>query len=78
MNRQDIKDRLAEALGINFHMVLEYTKYSEEDYQEIREYIVNVAKKYLENKGWFYEYPPPLPRQKEIKMDELLLIRTHS
>ncbi|MCF1684283.1 hypothetical protein LQF67_01655 [Tetragenococcus halophilus] len=51
MNRQDIKDRLAEALGINFHMVLEYTKYSEEDYQEIREYIVNVAKKYLENKG---------------------------
>lgn len=50
MNRQDIKDRLAEELGVNFHMVLEDTKYSEEDYQEIKEYIVNIAKKHLENR----------------------------
>ncbi|MCO8298420.1 hypothetical protein [Tetragenococcus halophilus] len=51
MNKEDIKDRLAKELGVNFHMVLDDTEYSEEDYQEIKEYIVSIAKKHLKYEG---------------------------
>ncbi|AYW50778.1 hypothetical protein C7H83_10020 [Tetragenococcus halophilus] len=48
MNKHDVQVRLIKELGIDFHVFLSDKKYYEDDYQKIKESIVDIARKTLE------------------------------